>query len=163
MRDLTTSPPAPAVQPLPAVRHVAWLHQEASQPGRAAQFTCRRVLTAAATPEQAAAEALLAYYGPLRPALAPDRVMVDGTSFLVDEWQEAAVWLAPEADPRAVDRARLERGLRHLRAAKSALAAIDGALPDDTAASLLDLSVLDAEAYLVRLLAELDASAGGAL
>lgn len=158
----TTSPPAPAVQAPSAVRRVAWLHQEASQPGRAAQFTCRRVLTAAATPEGAAAEALLAYYGHVRPALAPDRVTVDGTTLLVDEWTESAVFLVPEADHRAADRARLERGLRHLRAAKTALAAIDGAAPD-TVASLLDLSVLDVEDYLVALLAELNASAGGTL
>ena len=112
----TTSPPAPAVQGPSAIRRVAWLHQEASQPGRAAQFTCRRVLTAAATPEGAAAEALLAYYGHVRPALAPDRVTVDGTTLLVDEWTESAVFLVHEADPRAAERARLELAVVDLRA-----------------------------------------------
>ncbi len=163
MSDSNPTLPAPAAQPAApsTVRRVAWLHQEASQPGRAAQFTCRRVLTAAATPEQAAAEALLAYYGPLRPALAPDRVTVDGVTLRVDEWQEAAIWLTPEgSDARAADRARAERGLRHVRAAKDALAAINLGSRVVVGAQL---RVLDVEAYLVRLCAELDASDGGAL
>jgi hypothetical protein len=162
-RTNSDTPSAPAVQPQPPPERtylVAWLRR-LDLPGRATQFVSRSVPQTAGTPEQAGAEALLRCYGPVRPAGAPDAVTVDGVPYQVDEWVEAAVYLVPQT-PAALARARAARGLRHLRLARAALAAIDSAAPADAPLGLLDLSVLDAEDYLVALCAELDRSTGGA-
>jgi hypothetical protein len=91
-----------------------------SWPAGAASFRCV-FRVEASIPAEAAEEALLHCYGPMRPAEAPSRVDVEGVVYAVDEWHEARVWLYPEASPSAQRLARTERGLAFVRLARQAL------------------------------------------